>query len=69
MASAPLNILLTNDDGYNAPGITTLYAALVDAGFNVHIVAPQVKQSAQGSSLGGTAALASPIDITEFEFG
>ena len=69
MASAPLNIILTNDDGFNAPGIQTLYAALVGAGFNVHIVAPHVNQSAQGSSLGGTAGLANPIDITEFSPG
>ena len=69
MASAPLNIVLTNDDGFNAPGIQTLYTALVAAGFNVHIVAPAVNQSAQGSSLGGTAALSNPIDITEFSPG
>ena len=69
MTSAPLNIVLTNDDGFNAPGIQTLYTALVGAGFNVHIVAPQVNQSAQGSSLGGTAALSNPIDITEFSPG
>jgi 5'/3'-nucleotidase SurE len=69
MAPAPLNILLTNDDGFNAPGIQTLYTALVAAGFNVHIVAPAVNQSAQGSSLGGTSALLNPIDITEFSPG
>src|SRR5215831_1216240 len=69
MTSAPLNIVLTNDDGFNAPGIQTLYTALVGAGFNVHIVAPQVNQSAQGSSLGGTAALNNPIDITQFSPG
>lgn len=69
MASAPLNIVLTNDDGYNAPGIQTLYAALVEAGFNVHIVAPAVNQSAQGSSLGSATALTNPIDITEFSPG
>ncbi|MCA6106393.1 5'/3'-nucleotidase SurE [Bradyrhizobium cenepequi] len=69
MASGSLNIILTNDDGYNAPGITTLYNALVAAGFNVHIVAPAVNQSAQGSSLGGAAALDNPIDITEFSPG
>jgi len=69
MAPAPLNIVLTNDDGFNAPGIQTLYTALVNAGFNVHIVAPAVNQSAQGSSLGGTAALVNPIDITEFSPG
>jgi 5'/3'-nucleotidase SurE len=69
MALAPLNIVLTNDDGFDAPGIQTLYTALVNAGFNVHIVAPAVNQSAQGSSLGGTTALANPIDITEFSPG
>src|SRR5215813_15357811 len=64
-----LNIVLTNDDGFNAPGIQTLYTALVNAGFNVHIVAPKVNQSAQGSSLGGTAGLNNPIDINEFSPG
>ena len=33
MALAPLNIVLTNDDGFDAPGIQTLYTALVNAGF------------------------------------
>lgn len=69
MASAPLNIVLTNDDGFNAPGLQTMYTALVAAGFNVHIVAPAANQSAQGSSLGGTTALDNPIDITEFSPG
>ena len=67
--ATPLNIVLTNDDGYNAPGIQTLYAALVSAGFNVHIVAPAANQSAQGSSLGGAAALNSPVAITQFSPG
>lgn len=64
-----LNIILTNDDGYTADGIQTLYDALVAAGNNVHIVAPEVNQSAQGSTLGGVAALTSPIDIVEYEPG
>src|SRR5262249_133969 len=67
--TTPLRIVLTNDDGFNAPGITTLYNALVTAGFDVHIVAPLVNQSAQGSSLGGTAGLNNPINITEFSPG
>ncbi len=69
MATQPLNIILTNDDGYNAPGITTLYNALVAAGNTVRIVAPAVNQSAQGSSLGGLTAIASPIAITQFSPG
>jgi len=69
MDSAPLNVVLTNDDAFDAPGIQTLYHALVEAGFNVHIVAPHVNQSAQGSSLGGTSGLTNPVDITEFSPG
>lgn len=65
----PLNILLTNDDGYNAPGLVALYDALVADGENVHIVAPAANQSAQGSSLGGTAAVAQPFAVTEFSPG
>lgn len=69
MASNPLNIVLTNDDGFDAPGLQTLYRALVAAGHNVHIVAPHTNQSAQGSSLGGVGSLSSPIDVTEFSLG
>jgi len=64
-----LDIILTNDDGYNAPGIQTLYDALVAAGENVHIVAPAENQSAQGSSLGGIGAISQPINVTEFSPG
>ena len=64
-----LSIVLTNDDGYNAPGIQSLYTALVAAGYDVHIVAPEVNQSAQGSSLGGSAALDAPVAVTEFSPG
>jgi 5'/3'-nucleotidase SurE len=64
-----LNILLTNDDGYNAPGLVALYDALVADGNNVHIVAPAANQSAQGSSLGGLAAFDTPFAVTEFSPG
>ena len=65
----PLKIVLTNDDGFSAPGITTLYNDLVSAGFDVQIVAPANNQSAQGSSFGGVGALASPIGVTEMSPG
>lgn len=61
-----LNILLTNDDGYTSAGLMALQDALLAAGENVRVVAPAANQSGQGSSLGGTAALASPVAITEF---
>lgn len=47
--AAPLAILLTNDDGYAAPGIQALQQALVAAGHTVTIVAPRANQS--GSSV------------------
>jgi len=40
-----LDILLTNDDGYQAPGIEALHAALSAAGHHVTMVAPRENQS------------------------
>jgi len=40
-----MRILLTNDDGIEAPGILALYKAIKDLG-EVHVVAPKVVQSA-----------------------
>ncbi|MDJ0345843.1 5'/3'-nucleotidase SurE [Streptomyces sp. H10-C2] len=47
----PLRILLTNDDGYNAPGIRTLYQRLTAAGHDVTIVAPLTNQSGAGTKM------------------
>lgn len=41
----PLSVLLVNDDGWDAPGITALYDALGKAGHRVTIVAPLENQS------------------------
>lgn len=49
-----LEILLTNDDGYDAPGITAMRAALVAAGHRVTVVAPLANRS--GSSLSRTTS-------------
>ena len=43
--ASALDILLTNDDGYNAVGINSVYTALVNAGHNVTMVAPMNNQS------------------------
>jgi 5'-nucleotidase len=43
-----LDVALTNDDGWQAPGIQSLYAALVGAGHRVTMAAPSANQS--GSS-------------------
>jgi 5'/3'-nucleotidase SurE len=43
-----LRILLTNDDGYGAPGITTVRDALLEAGHEVTVVAPSGDESGSG---------------------
>ncbi len=55
VAAAPLRILLTNDDGYRAPGLAAVRAALLAAGHRVTVVAPRANQS--GSSVRVTAGL------------
>ena len=54
VASTPasaLNILLTNDDGYQHPWIRTLHTVLTTAGHDVTLVAPAVNQSGQSAAL------------------
>ena len=47
----PLRILLTNDDGYRAPGINAVRDALLDSGHEVIVVAPHDNQSGSGVRL------------------
>ena len=47
----PLNILLTNDDGWDATGIQKLKEALEGAGHNVTLVAPVDNRSGSSTSL------------------
>jgi 5'-nucleotidase len=49
----PLHILLTNDDGHQAPGIKALQCVLKQAGHKVSTVAPSTQQSA--TSMGVTS--------------
>lgn len=54
LASNPasaLNILLTNDDGFEHPWIRTLQTVLTAAGHEVTMVAPDVNQSGQSAAL------------------
>lgn len=46
-----LNILLTNDDGWDSPGIQIMRSALIDAGHTVTLVAPLNEQSGKGGGL------------------
>ncbi|MEN8651315.1 5'/3'-nucleotidase SurE [Streptomyces sp. 21So2-11] len=49
--TGPLRILLTNDDGYSAPGIRTAFQRLTAAGHDVTIVAPLTNQSGTGTKI------------------
>lgn len=49
--TGPLRILLTNDDGYDAPGIRMLFQRLTAAGHDVTIVAPLTNQSGTGTKM------------------
>ncbi|GAA4101662.1 5'/3'-nucleotidase SurE [Nocardioides kongjuensis] len=54
--------MLTNDDGWAAQGITTVFDALVAAGHDVTMVAPLANNSGMGGriTLGGTLAVTQP---------
>jgi 5'/3'-nucleotidase SurE len=47
----PLKILLTNDDGYDAPGLLAMAAALIQAGHQVTVVAPATNMSSTSMSM------------------
>ena len=60
----PLSILLVNDDGWDAPGITAVYDALREDGHDVTMVAPLENQSGRSMATGIEA-----LAVTEPEPG
>jgi 5'-nucleotidase len=50
ISDRPMHILLTNDDGHDAPGILTLHSVLKSRGYRVTMVAPSSEQSATSMS-------------------
>lgn len=64
--ATPLNILITNDDGFDAPGIETLYNTLIAAGHTVTLVGPKEQQSGTGTVL-DVDKIFQPLDITNVE--
>ncbi|EMG35660.1 5'-nucleotidase, exopolyphosphatase, 3'-nucleotidase [Desulfocurvibacter africanus PCS] len=57
-----MRILLTNDDGIQAPGLRALYRELKRAGLEVHCVAPISEMSAVGHAI----TFAMPLRVKEF---
>ncbi|MDV7243646.1 MULTISPECIES: 5'/3'-nucleotidase SurE [Rhodococcus] len=47
-----MRILVTNDDGIDAPGLHAVATALADDGYEITIAAPRDERSGSGSSLG-----------------
>jgi len=46
-------VLITNDDGYRAPGIRALAPAIAELGYDVLVVAPMLDESGVGSARAG----------------
>ena len=57
-----MRILVTNDDGIEAPGLEALARHAVGAGHDVRILAPQREMSGTGASM-GSLALHHPIEV------
>ena len=63
MTNDNMNILLTNDDGYTAPGIHAAYDALRSLG-TVHVIAPRTEQSACAHKI--TLRNVIPVESTSY---
>ncbi len=50
LSAKPLHIMLTNDDGINAPGLRAIKKSLLAAGHRVSVVAPAEQQSGASAS-------------------
>ena len=57
-----MRVLITNDDGIEAPGLAALARAAVEAGHDVFVLAPRQEMSGAGASM-GSLALHHPIEI------
>jgi 5'-nucleotidase len=49
----PVRVLVTNDDGIDSPGLTTLAVMAADAGHDVVVAAPARESSGASASLVG----------------
>jgi len=57
-----MRLLLTNDDGFHAPGLQVLFAKLKETSHELYIVAPESQQSATGHSI----TLFQPLFLTRY---
>jgi len=59
-----MRILVTNDDGIDAPGLAALVGRLVAIGHDVAVAAPSSERSGSGTSLGGIFD-GTPVTVTD----
>ena len=57
-----MRVLVTNDDGIEAPGLEVLARCALDAGHDVSVLAPRREMSGTGASM-GALALHQPVEI------
>jgi 5'-nucleotidase len=62
-----VRVLVTNDDGVEAPGLLALAAAIVAAGHDVIVVAPSGERSGSGAAI-GRLHRGGPIACTEVQW-
>jgi 5'-nucleotidase len=58
-----MRILVTNDDGFDAPGLAVLARALVEAGHEVIVVAPLSQASGAGAGIGPLHVMGGGIHV------
>ena len=58
-----MRILVTNDDGFDAPGLAVLARAFADAGHEVIVVAPLKEASGSGAGIGPLRAMGGRIHV------
>ena len=57
-----MRVLVTNDDGVDAPGLAALARYAVEAGHDTFVLAPRQEMSGSGASM-GSLALHQPIEV------
>lgn len=62
-----MRVLVTNDDGVEAPGLLALAEAMADAGHEVRVVAPSGERSGSGAAI-GRLHRSGPIACTDVEW-
>ncbi len=58
-----MRVLVTNDDGFDAPGLAVLARAFAEAGHEVVVAAPLVEASGSGAGIGPVRAMGGGIHV------